>query len=156
MLTFLVRLLFTWSSELAHMCIQLVRASSFSYLILIMPGPHAPLSWRQYRGSLSFTQDTILGIHSFADLVRGPGPKPIPTILWRRGPFQGSSRVGSVHEGLVGPGGVGAWCGGARRGGQEWGAVTRPRNELTMEVHPTVPTSSRKKIYFFFFHTFTF
>ena len=64
----------------------------------------------------------------FADLVQGPAPKPIPIILWRRGPFQGSSRVGSVHEGRVESGRVGAWCGGAVRGGQEWGAVTRPRN----------------------------
>ena len=75
----------------------------------------------------------------FPDLVRGPGLDPIPTILCRRGSFQGSSPVGFIHEGRVGSGGVGAWCGGAGRGGQEWGAVTRPRNELTMEVHPTVP-----------------
>ena len=64
----------------------------------------------------------------FAELVRGPGLNPFPIILCRRGPFQGSSRVGFIHEGRVGSGGVGAWCGGAGRVGQEWGAVTRPRN----------------------------
>ena len=116
-----------------------------------MPRPHAPSSYRQYRGvayhSLITRYFTSI---RFADLVRGPGLDPFPIILCRRGPFQGSSRVGFVHEGRVGSGGVGAWCGGAGRGGQEWGAVTRHRNEHTMEVHPTVLKNSRMTIYLFF------